>query len=92
MAIKLSVRRGVIAAVKGFRVRFLRPMVGKGTAWNLPPSQAATEGEGGQKEGVCAGALFEEVEHLADAFVHERDGAHLDADHLAWRRRWCGVQ
>ena len=92
MAIKLSVRRGVIAAVEEFHVRFLRPMVGKGMAWNLPPSQASTVGEGRQKEGVCAGALLEDVERLAGAFVHERDGANLDADRLAWRRRWCGVK
>jgi hypothetical protein len=78
--------------VEEFLVRFLRPMVGKRMAWNLPPGQASTVGEGRQKEGVCPGALLQDVEHLANAFVHERDAARLDADHLAWGRRLCGVQ
>ncbi|MGA2662687.1 MAG: hypothetical protein ABSH34_34840 [Verrucomicrobiota bacterium] len=92
MAIELSVRRGVITPVKEFLVRFLRPMVGKGTAWNLPPSQASTERECGEENGVRGGAPLQDIEHIADAFVHERDGAHLDADHLAWCRRLCGVK
>ena len=37
-------------------------------------------------------SLLEDIQHLADPFVHEGHRAHLDADHLAGLRRFSRTE
>ena len=69
--VELRVRRGVIAAVKGFRVRLRLAVIGKRMARNLPSAQAAAVREGRQKNRVHRPALLEDVEHLFCSLVNK---------------------
>jgi hypothetical protein len=75
--------------VKGLLIGRLRAVIWKRLAGDLPPGQPPSVSEGGQVYRVHGPALVQEVEHAVGAFVHERHGAHLDADGLAFGR-WFG--
>ena len=64
------------------RVGFLFAMIGVGVARDLAAGQAASVGEGGQKNSVDSTLLLKNIEHRLDPFVHERNRAGLDADHF----------
>ena len=83
IAVELSVRGGVIAAVKGLLVGFRRAVVGECMAGYLPPGQSAPVGECGQVDRVNRSTLLEQVEHLFRPLVHKRNGPHLDPDRLS---------
>ena len=80
-------RARVAAAFEGVGVVGLLAVIGKRLSGHLPAGDAAAVGKGGDKEGVDGGVLLEFVQHLFHAFIDERDGAHLYADHLGGVRQ-----
>ena len=72
MAVKLGVRRGIVAAAEESLVRFSDAVVGKRLPGYLPPGQTAAEGEGRKIDGVDRAAFLENVEHLLGPLVDKR--------------------
>ena len=70
-----------IATVK-IQVVLLLAVIGQGMARHLTPGDAPPVGEHGQEQRVDVRALLENIEHGLHAFIDERDGADLNADHL----------
>ena len=81
VAIELGVNRGEGAAVET-GVVLLLAMIGQRLAGDLAASDAATVGEGCEEQRIDASEFLEVVENRLDAFIDERDGSYLDADHL----------
>ena len=64
----------------------LLAMIGQRLSRNLASCDAAAVGERGDKKRVDGRVLLELIQDLVDAFIDERHGADLDADHLLCRR------
>src|SRR5204862_6140987 len=79
-AVELRMRRREVAAAEGVVV-LLPAVVRQRLAPQLAAGDAAAIGERGYEQGVDRRQLLEPVEHSVRAFVHERHGPYLDADH-----------
>ena len=80
--------RGVVAAVKRLLVRLLRAVVRERLAGNLAPGQSAAIRESCEEDRVDRALLHKNVQHVVDAFIHERHGADLNSDHPVGCRRF----
>ena len=79
--VELRVRRCEIPAVK-IEVVFLLAVIGQRLAGNLPAGDAAAVREDGEEKRVDRASLLQSVEDLLGAFIDERNGADLNADHF----------
>src|SRR2546430_9592355 len=84
-SVELRVRRREVAAAEGVVV-LLPAVVRQRLAPRLAARDAAAIRERRDEQRVDSRPLLEAVEHPVRAFVHERHGPHLDADHRPIRR------
>src|SRR2546421_1415836 len=81
----------IVAASERSFIGLLLAMVRKRLAGNLPSTQAASVGKGGQENSINRAALLQDVNDLLGALVHERNGADLDSERLPFGRNLrCG--
>src|ERR1019366_6282695 len=89
--VEFRVRHGVVAAVKHLLVRLLLAVIRERLSGHLTPAQAAAVSKRRQKNCVDRALLLKEVKHGVHAFVRERHGAGLDADHFGRRGLFRGA-
>ena len=80
LAVVLRVRRGKVAAAEIIVVD-LRTVVRQRLPPRLAPRDAPAVGKRRHEQRVDRRQLLEAVEHAVGAFIHERHGPYLDADH-----------
>src|SRR5438552_5251309 len=79
---------GVASTLERTSVILLFPMVGQRLSGHLAAGNSAPICESSYKQGIRMGVLLESIQHVFDALIHKRYGAHLNADGFrsGWRR------